>query len=181
MGKRETRGTRDQGKREGTYHVPILRSRVPLISLFPFTRPLATIAMLAAGLSACGESTPPPLPDAIAAIPYVTGLSSPVFLTSPPGDPRQFIVEQGGSIRVVRNGQLLEAPYLDIASKITSGGERGLLGLAFHPNFAQNGFFYVNYTDLSGDTRIERYHADPSADVADANSASLVLAVDPPI
>lgn len=131
-------------------------------------------------LTACGETVQPPLPDQIVAIPFVSGLSSPLFLTSPPGDARQFIVEQTGAIRVVKNGLLLETPYLNIAAKITSGGERGLLGLAFHPNFAQNGFFYVNYTDLSGDTRIERYQATPASDVADASSASLVLGYDQP-
>jgi glucose/arabinose dehydrogenase len=132
------------------------------------------------GLVGCGETVQPPLPDEIVATPYVTGLSAPVFLTSPPGDARQFIVQQTGAIRVVKDGVLLETPYLNIAAKITSGGERGLLGLAFHPDFAQNGFFYVNYTDLSGDTRIERYHATPTSDVADAGSASLVLGFDQP-
>jgi hypothetical protein len=134
----------------------------------------------ASALCACGETVQPPLPDEISAVPYVTGLSSPVFLTSPPGDARQFIVEQTGAIRVVKDGELLATPYLNIASRITAGGERGLLGLAFHPNFATNGYFYVNFTDLAGDTRIERYHATPASDVADANSASLVLAFDQP-
>lgn len=145
-----------------------------------FLRTKLVRLVLIAGLGACSETTQPPLPDAIAAVPYVTGLSSPVFLTSPAGDPRQFIVEQGGTIRVVRNGELVGTPYLDISSKISAGGERGLLGLAFHPDFAANGFFYVNYTDVTGDTRIERYHADPASDVADDNSASLVLAFDQP-
>ena len=179
-GKREVGGHGDQGKREGIYHVPVLRSRVPLISLFPFTRPLKAITMLAAGLAACSEPTPPALPASIVVMPYVAGLNAPVFLTSPPGDSRRFIVEQGGTIRVVANGVLLETPYLDVSTKISSGGERGLLGLAFHPEFAANGLFYVNYTDLNGDTRIERYHSEPGADVADANSASLVLAFDQP-
>src|SRR5207247_6275115 len=93
---------------------------------------------------------------------------------------RLFVVEQAGCIRVVKNGVLLAQPYLDIRSKVGSGGERGLLGLAFHPDFWRNGLFYLNYTDLAGNTRVERYHATPLADVADANSASLVLAVTQP-
>jgi len=133
---------------------------------------------LALFVASCGDATtepPPPLPAALTLVPVVTGLTSPLYLTTPAGDSRLFVVEQAGRIRVVKNGQLLTTPYLDIRSKLTSGGERGLLGLAFHPNFATNGFFYVNYTDLNGNTEIERYHATPAADVADANSASHVL------
>lgn len=132
---------------------------------------------VAIALLACSDSTepPPPLPDEIVATPVITGLASPAYLTAPAGDSRLFIVELRGTIRVFKNGQLLTPFYLDIRGKLTSGGERGLLGLAFHPNFAQNGFFYINYTDLRGDTKIERYHATPSADVADAASGTLVL------
>src|SRR6185295_8925288 len=117
---------------------------------------------LALFVASCGDATtepPPPLPAALTLVPVVTGLTSPLYLTTPAGDSRLFVVEQAGRIRVVKNGQLLTAPYLDIRAKLTSGGERGLLGLAFHPNFATNGFFYVNYTDLNGNTEIERYHA----------------------
>lgn len=138
------------------------------------------LAFCCAPLAACGVVEPVPLPENLAAVPYVSGLSSPVFLTAPAGDARRFIVEQAGTIRVVRDGGLLTAPYLDIRSRVLSGGERGLLGLAFHPQFAQNGFFYVNYTDLSGHTKIERYHAMPAADVADPASASHVLGFDQP-
>src|SRR6185503_15390661 len=101
------------------------------------------------GLAACNDSSAPevPLPGALKLVPIVSGLSSPLFLTAPPGDSRLFIVEQPGRIRVVKNGQMLTTPYLNIASKLTSGGERGLLGLAFHPSFATNGFLYVYYTD----------------------------------
>lgn len=127
---------------------------------------------------ACADSAAsPPLPAALALQPVAQGLSSPLALTTPNGDARLFIVEQIGRIRVVKNGALLTDPYLDIQSKLTSGGERGLLGLAFHPDFASNGFFYVNYTDLQGNTKVERYHATPSADVADASSAFPILSV----
>jgi len=145
---------------------------------------LATLSCIATlAIAACGDSTSPdstPLPGELVLQPVAQGLSSPLALTAPAGDARLFIVEQPGRIRVVKNGTLLAAPYLDLSAKLTSGGERGLLGLAFHPNFATNGYFYVNYTDLQGNTQVERYHASPSADVADANSALPILNVTQP-
>lgn len=145
----------------------------------------ASTRLLFVALSlACSNSAAPPvpLPDEIAVVPVATGLINPLYLTAPAGDSRLFIVEQRGTIRVVLNGQLLSQPYLDLRGKVTPNGpdERGLLGLAFHPNFWQNGFFYVNYTDLNSNTRIERYTTAPLSDVADANSASLVLAITQP-
>jgi glucose/arabinose dehydrogenase len=134
-------------------------------------------------VSACNQAAAPPpapLPDDLTLVPVVTGLTSPLYLTAPAGDTRLFIVEQVGRIRVVKNGVLLTQPYLDLSAKLTSGDERGLLGLAFHPRFSDNGFFYVNYTDLNGDTKIERYQAAPSSDVANANSASHVLSIPQP-
>ena len=118
--------------------------------------------------------------DGIVLDPVATGLEAPVYLTVPPGDARLFVVEQPGRIRVIRNGRLVSRPYLDISAKVGYGGERGLLGLAFHPHFAANGRFFVNYTDRHGDTRVERYEAAPSADSADLASARLVLAVAQP-
>jgi len=106
--------------------------------------------------------------------PFLGGLSNPVFLTAPLGDGRIFVVEQGGTIRVVRNGSLQSTPFLDISGRISSGGERGLLSVAFHPQYATNGFFFVYTTAANGDIRIERYRAS-SADVADPASAKLIL------
>ena len=110
----------------------------------------------------------------------VGGLQDPLYLTAPAGDPRLFIVEQEGRIRIVRNGQLVARPFLDIASRVSSGGERGLLSVAFHPRYAQNGYLYVNYTDNNGDTRVERYRVSADPDSADPASDTLVLAVDQP-
>jgi glucose/arabinose dehydrogenase len=107
-----------------------------------------------------------------------SGLDQPVYLTAPAGDPRLFIVEQPGRIRVVENGRLLETPFLDIVSKVRSGGEQGFLSVAFHPQYRSNGFFFVNYTDKNGDTRIERYTVSPDKNVADSRSAKLVLGID---
>jgi glucose/arabinose dehydrogenase len=142
------------------------------------------VAAVALTIVACGSNDPPAGPepgDTIVRLDVVaTGLQSPVHVTSPAGDTRLFIVEQRGRIRVLRNGQLLTTPFLDITAKVGCCGERGLLSVAFDPAFTTNGFFYVNYTNLDGDTRVERYHASPASDVADAASASLLLAIDQP-
>lgn len=106
-----------------------------------------------------------------------SGLSNPLYLTAPPADSRLFIVEQSGRIRIAQNGQVLTAPFLDIANKVRSGGEQGLLSVAFHPRYATNGYFYVNYTDLNGDTRIERYTVSANPNIADPASAKLILTV----
>jgi len=87
----------------------------------------------------------------------VSGLSAPLFLTAPAGDPRLFIVEQAGTIRIVQNGAVLATPFLDISARVTAGGESGLLSMAFDPQYATNGFFFVYFTDLNGDIAIERF------------------------
>src|SRR2546430_3896343 len=125
---------------------------------------------------------PPPSKDTLQLIPIATTLSNPDYLTAPPGDVnRLFVVEQAGRIRVVQNGQPLATPFLDIVSRVSSGGERGLFSVAFHPNYAGNGFFYVDYTDVSGDTRIERYTVSAAdSNVADSASHKLILFVKQP-
>jgi glucose/arabinose dehydrogenase len=107
-----------------------------------------------------------------------SGLDQPVFLTAPVSDPRLFIVEQPGRIRVVENGRLLDKPFLDIVNKVRSGGEQGLLSVAFHPQYRSNGFLVVNYTDKNGDTRIERYTVSSDRNVADPRSAKVILSID---
>jgi glucose/arabinose dehydrogenase len=145
---------------------------------------LVWVATAAIALMACGSSEPPVGPepgDTAVRLDVVTsGLQSPVHIASPPGDARLFIVEQRGRIRIFKNGQLLDTPFLDISATVGCCGERGLLSVAFHPAFATSGFFFINYTDLNGDTRVERYHASPSSDVADATSASLLLGIEQP-
>jgi glucose/arabinose dehydrogenase len=106
-----------------------------------------------------------------------SGLDQPVYLTAPANDPRLFIVEQPGRIRIVENGRLLEKPFLDIAGKVRSGGEQGLLSVAFHPQYRSNGFLFVNYTEKNGDTRIERYTVSTDKNVADARSAKTILSI----
>ena len=88
----------------------------------------------------------------------VSGLASPVHVTAPPSEPnRLYVVEQRGRIRVVENGRLLPAPFLDISSQVTCCGEQGLLSVAFHPRYGQNRKYYVNFTDRNGDTRVVEY------------------------
>jgi glucose/arabinose dehydrogenase len=110
----------------------------------------------------------------------IARFQSPTALAAPPGDQRRvFVVEQGGRIRVVRGGRVLRRPFLDLSGDVVSGGEQGLLGLAFAPDYARSGRFYVNFTNRSGDTRIVEFRR-ASADVADRRSARVILAQDQP-
>lgn len=114
------------------------------------------------------------------AVVIAAGLASPVHLTAPQGDARLFVVEQAGVIRIIRDGSLLPAPFLDISARVSSGGERGLFSMAFDPDYDDTGHFWVNFTDTNGNTRVERFSVSSDPDVADASSALLVLAVDQP-
>jgi len=111
-----------------------------------------------------------------------SGLSAPLFVTSPPGDyDRLFIVEQNTArIRILKNGSLLAIPFLDIGALASQGGEQGLLGLAFHPDYANNGLFFVNYTDNAGSTVVARYQVSGDPDVADPGTASILLTIPQP-
>lgn len=109
-----------------------------------------------------------------------SGLDRPLHLSAPKRDRRLFVVEQAGVIRIIVDGQLLETPFLDIRDRVGSGGERGLLSVAFHPDYADKGLFYVNYTDKNGDTRVERYAVTADPNLADPGSAKLILMVEQP-
>lgn len=100
----------------------------------------------------------------IAITPFATGFSSPVEIAHPANDSRLFVVQQGGAIKILNaDGTTNALNFLTLTSStITTGGERGLLGLAFHPNYATNGYFYVNYTNTSGNTVIARYSVNAS-------------------
>lgn len=126
--------------------------------------------------------TVPPRPSvqglALDDVTVADGLTQPVFVAAPPGDDRLFIVEQPGVIRLLKAG--VTSTFLDIRSLVASGGERGLLGLAFHPGYSTNGRFYVDYTDNAGDTRVVEYQVSQDPDRADAASARELLFVDQP-
>jgi glucose/arabinose dehydrogenase len=114
--------------------------------------------------------------------PLVGGLEKPVDLESPgDGSGRLFILEQAGRIRIVQDGALLPDPFLDIQNQVGSNGsERGLLGLEFSPAYASDGAFYLNYTDLRGNTVIARYHVSENPNQADSQSEEILLQVQQP-
>jgi glucose/arabinose dehydrogenase len=141
----------------------------------PARRLTRTALLMLVSLGGCSSSTDPAADALLDLQPVVSGLVSPVFLTAPAGDARQFVVEQPGRIRIVKNGQLLPTPFLDIATRVSSGGERGLLSMAFDPQYATNGFFYVYYTSApNGDIVVERYGGTAGADVASATATPVI-------
>ena len=126
------------------------------------------------------DSRQQPPPPGTPALQLVTNaLSAPVYAAAPPGDTlRLFVVEQAGLVRVLRRDTLLATPFLDLRGKIDAGGERGLLSLAFHSQYAANRRFYVYFTDANGDIRIVRYLVSAAdSNVADSLSADTVLTV----
>ncbi|KAB8063121.1 PQQ-dependent sugar dehydrogenase [Janthinobacterium violaceinigrum] len=117
-------------------------------------------------------------PLALALQEVASGLNAPIFLTAPSGDSRLFILERPGRIRVLQNGNLLATPFLDIGTLTSTSGERGLLSLAFHPQYASNGYFFIYYTNLAGDIVIERRQVSAgNANVADPLSALTIITI----
>ena len=108
----------------------------------------------------------------------VTGLDSPLFLTAPPGEPRLFVVEKTGRIRIVKDGVLLDQPFLDISGQVSTNSERGLLGLAFSPDYAADQRFFLYFTDPEGTIQIAALTA--QGDRADPASVTPVLSVPHP-
>jgi glucose/arabinose dehydrogenase len=109
-----------------------------------------------------------------------TGLNAPLFAAAPEGDSRLFIVEKGGLIKVLQDSAVLPTPFLDLSNSVNTEGERGLVGMAFDPNFASNHRFYVNYIDsTSHDTVVATYQIDPARpNVADVASRQTVITLD---
>jgi glucose/arabinose dehydrogenase len=134
-------------------------------------------------------ATAPPTATAPAAAPAarrgvrlvrVGSFAQPLYVTAPPGDRRRiFVVGQGGRIDVVRGGRKLGTPFLDISGQVTAGGEQGLLGLAFAPDYASSGRFYVYFTSTDRREHLVEYRR-ARADVADASSARTVFVHDDP-
>lgn len=150
----------------------------------PVTRAqMASFLVRAEGLA----PIPAPDPVSLKLMPFVTGLASPVHIAAPAGDDRLFVVEKAGRIRIVENDKLAAKPFLDISSVVNDrSGEMGLLSMAFHPDFAVNGRFFVAYsgavqaggsghhTEYISEYRVSE---DPSVALA---SGRVVLAVDQP-
>lgn len=119
------------------------------------------------------------LSQTIGIVPFATGFTNPIEIAHA-GDSRMFIVEQAGIIKVLNSNATTNAtPFLNISSLVSCCGERGLLGLAFHPNYATNGFFYVNYTNTSGNTVIARYSVSANPDVANTTGTILLTVTQP--
>lgn len=179
---------------EEVIHLPIVNQADGATST-PFS---TATAIATATATATTFSTEPPTPTpsttptptatatfpAIALATVASGLASPVDLADPKdGSGRLFVVEQAGRVRILRNGQLDATPLLDITDRVRCCGERGLLGIALPPNFAQKGYFYLNYTtDALGQlqTRVSRFHLTVDTDIADPNSEQIVLVYDQP-
>lgn len=127
------------------------------------------------------QSPPPPIPFRLQQN-FLTGFSSPVLLTTAKdGTGRLFIVEQGGIIRVVQPGSTTATEFMNITGRVLSGGERGLLGLTFHPNFENNHYFFVNYTrQTDGATMVSRFTANASNTIGDPNSERNLLNIPQP-
>lgn len=157
---------------------------------------LAALAASAVALTACGNDdgsgagAAPTTGAAGAAVEQAapgirlvtvrSGLDDALYVTAAPGQPgRLYVVQQSGRIRILDHGRLRATPFLDVSGSITAGGEQGLLGLAFHPDYASNGRFYVDYTNTSGDTRVVEYTR-ASANRADPGSARTLLGIDQP-
>ncbi len=152
-------------------------------SLPPRRRPFAParplVGLLFAGLLIASVGASPAAAQTVELA--VEGLSNPVRLVSPPDDPRLFVLEQNGLVRVFDRDGTDRGVFLDVVDQSSCCGERGLLGLAFAPDYATSGRFYVNYTDNGGDTRVVRYLVsgdDP--DRADPASAQDIIQIDQP-
>src|SRR5919204_225834 len=105
--------------------------------------------------------------------------SSPIYVAAPPGDTaRMFVVERAGRIVVVRNGHKLRTPFLDIRGRVSGGGERGLLSMAFAPDYATSGRFYIDYTDNSGDVRVVQFQRSANPDRALRGSARNIIKIE---
>ena len=147
-------------------------------------RPLVLLFVLLLLQDCRSHQSPPapPLPPAISLIPVAGGFSLPVGIThAGDGSGRLFIVEQGGLVRIVKNGAVYPAPFLDVSSRLKSGtGEQGLLGLAFPPNYGPaHPYLYTNYTGTQGvgDTVISRFTASTDPDAAAPASEQQVLTI----
>lgn len=172
-------GTLD-GLAPGAYAVSAASVLQGTTSLVPV--PATQQVQLGAGTAASATVTyAAGAPLAIRLQEVASGLDAPIFLTAPPGDSRLFILERPGRIRVVQDGNLLATPFLDISALTITSGERGLLSLAFHPQYASNGYFFLYYTNRDGDIAIERRQVSAgNANVADPLSALAILTIPHP-
>ena len=146
-----------------------------------FLLPVLLVACGGGGGRSGGTSTPTPAPAPTPvlslALREVATVSPAVFATAPAGDSRLFIVTRDGLVRILQNGQLLPTPFLDISTRVSVSGEGGLLSMAFDPDYARNGYFYLYYTDLARSIVIERGSVSPVPNVADPTSNMTIISI----
>ena len=161
--------------------VTIVTNTEELPTMVPLTdEPTTALPPTDALTSPPPDTTTFPNPDNYIWETIVSGLERPVDI-QPAGDERLFIIEKNGHIRILLDGELIDFPFLSISDRVGSrGNEQGLLGLAFHPKYTENGLFFVNYTDKDGDTIIARYRVTPDPNIADPSSEIVLLRVKQP-
>jgi glucose/arabinose dehydrogenase len=163
----------------GTYSVAAAPITVGAATYTP--TPATQSAVVGAGATVTVTVAYSTIPLSITLREVANGLDNPVFLASPPGDARQFIVERAGRIRILQDGGLLSAPFLDISARVSTGGEGGLLSVAFDPRYASNGYFYVYFTDPQQNIVVERYSVSPNPNLADPSSALTIIRIAHPL
>jgi glucose/arabinose dehydrogenase len=170
-------GTLSPNSARPTITAPTTETSTGLAHSTPAVLPPATTA---ASANNVGNAVAFPDSSMYKWTPVVSGLESPTDIQFPDdGSGRMFVLQQPGRIALVRDGQMSQTAFLDLESKVGSGGnEQGLLGLAFHPKVKDNPYFYVNYTDTNGNTVIARFQAD--GDAADPASEKDLIHVDQP-
>jgi glucose/arabinose dehydrogenase len=142
--------------------------------------PPATAAATALATAPAATAVPTPLVAvSISLGPIASGFTSAIGVSSAPGDSRLFVIQQTGQVLIVSGGKKV-GTFLDISTRMSCCGERGLLGLAFHPNYAGNGRFFVRYTIPSGDVRLSEFHVSSSPNKADPASEKVILTIPHP-
>jgi glucose/arabinose dehydrogenase len=165
------KATMDRGKPLPRFHDTIWTTGF----LIPST---CLLGLLMSGLAFSQGAEPMPQ---ISLLPWATGFERPVYVThAGDGSGRLFVVEQGGRILLVSQGQAVHSTFLDISDRVSCCGERGLLSVAFPPGFAGKNYFYVDYTDLSGGTVVSRFHLVPGGDMGDPASEEILLQIHQP-
>jgi glucose/arabinose dehydrogenase len=161
-----------------------MNNRMPRVRAWSrFTGSLLALVILATGPLAIAttaqETAFDPAAFDVGLEPVAEGFAAPLYVTHA-GDERLFVVEQAGTIQTVEGGEIAATPFLDLTGRVGSdASERGLLGLAFAPNYAETGLFYVNYTDLDGNTVVSRFAA-PDGATGDPESEEVILTQEQP-
>lgn len=142
--------------------------------------PVSQAATVSAGTTANATVTYASTTLTLTLTRVATGLDNPTWLTAVPGETRLFVTERPGRVRIVESGTVRDLPYLDIGARVSTEGEGGLLSLAFDPQFARNGYFYVYYTDLQRNIVVERFSAGATPVQANPTSGLVILRIPHP-